>query len=75
MVTAIEVKAPGKRKALRASQRDFLERVIAHNGFGIVADSVASVSAQWLMWSSLNWNEEKQLYLNEMLPAAQKESP
>lgn len=47
----IECKAPGKRNALRASQREFLTHKIMTNCFAIVCDSVAHFDKMWASWT------------------------
>lgn len=67
---AVELKAPGKRSAstLREDQRAFLMKVIRHNGFGAVVDSIDLFNATYYKWISIEDKSKRQEFLIESLP-------
>lgn len=63
LFVAIELKAPGKEKVCRLEQKQFLEDVINHNGFGCVVSSVEQLESLYLEFKS---KKNKTLLLNAL---------
>ena len=62
-----EVKAKGKRSALREEQKQFLQEVIKRGGFGIVCDSLVYLETVYTKWLDLG-RSERMHYLIDELP-------
>lgn len=63
MFIGIELKAPGKEKVCRLEQRQFLEQVINHNGFGCVISSIEQLESLYLEFKE---KKDKTLLLNAL---------